>query len=255
MRAALRAHVLETGVAGDTRTTRENSVSNAYKLSRGDPDKHLGIGARGRDFAAVMAAVADLCGCAPDCDVTEGPGVIDPDRTLDELERLGDRLARAAAASERVLVVTGHPTGLLPMYQDVVRTLAAAGCEILTPLDDRTLEPPKRLRRRRAIRYLGGVGVLQAGADLIHTHESWPMAALLDDGARPALVLADHGFAGEAIARGLEVVCFNDVNDPAIAVARADGLVDVVVPLDDNLTPARYEPLASYLTDRIAAAR
>jgi hypothetical protein len=250
-RESLRAHLLRTGLSGDTRTTRDNTVTNARKLAEGDPDKHLGIGARGRDFAAVIEAVADLCGCEPDGDLTDGPGVIDPDRTLDELEKLGNRLERAAAVGGVVLIATGHPTGLLAMYQGVARALSHAGAEVITPLDDVGLEPPRRHRRRRAVRYLDGVAVLMAGADLIHTHESWPMEALLADGARPSLVLADHGFAGAAITAGLDVVCFNDVNDPAIAVARADKLIDVVVPLDDNLPPQQYEPLRDYLAGRI----
>jgi hypothetical protein len=249
-RAQLRAHVLETGISGDTRTTRENSVSNARKLADGDPDKHLGIGARGRDFAGVMKAVAALCGCDPSVDVTHGPGVIDPDRTLDQLTAMGDRLEEAAVSCTPMLIVTGHPTGLLPMYQAIARAFVAAGVPLMTPRDSERLEPPRVHRRRRAVRYLDGVGVLMAGADLIHTHEPWPMERLLEH-ARPGLVLADHGWAGAAISAGLPTVCFNDVNDPAIAVAWEDGLVDVVVPLDDNLPPVVYEPLQTYLTGRI----
>jgi hypothetical protein len=77
------------------------------------------------------------------------------------------------------------------------------------------------------------------------------MDALLD-AHTPDVVLADHGFAGAAIARGVETLCFTDVNDPAIAVAKADGLVQIVVPLDDNLPPAVYVPLGKFLTSRIA---
>jgi hypothetical protein len=250
-RASLRAHLLETGLSGDTRTSRENTVSNARKLADGDPDKHLGIGARGRDWAAVMAAVADLCGCDPACDVDEGPGVIDPDRTLDELTLLADRLARAARDRERVLIATGHPTGLLPMYQAVAQALHAAGAELHIPLDGQRVEPPTKHRRFRSIRAFDGVLLLQAGADLIHTHASWPMEQTLAAASHPDLVLADHGWAGAAITAGIETVCFTDVNDPAIAVARADGLTKVVVPLDDNLPPSRYEPLRDYLIARI----
>ncbi|MFN2614910.1 MAG: phosphatase, partial [Actinomycetota bacterium] len=181
IRASLRAHLLRSGMAGDTRTTRENTVSNARKLAEGDPDKHLGIGARGRDHAAVMKAVAKLCGCDPSCDVVTGAGVIDPDRTLDELQKMGDRLERAARAKEPALIVTGHPTGLLAMYMGIARAFRRAGVPILTPLDSVTLSPPRAHRRRRAVRYHDGVGTLMAGADLIHTHDAWPMEALLQE--------------------------------------------------------------------------
>jgi hypothetical protein len=246
-RASLRAHLLATGMAGDTLTTRENSVANAEKLAEGDPDKHLGIGARGRDSAAVLAAVADLCGCSASLDERDGPGVIHPDRTLDGLMHASAALGRVAAEGGRVLVATGHPTGLLAMYQAVARALADAGAKLLTPLENDRLESPRPHRRRRTIRYLDGVAALCAGADLIHTHESWPMEALLEAVEPPDVVLADHGFAGAAIVRGIETVCFTDVNDPAIAVAWADGLVRAVVPLDDNLPPGTYDPLRDVL--------
>jgi hypothetical protein len=250
-RRALRAHLLASGIAGETRTTRENTVANAEKLADGDPDKALGIGARGRDARGVMEAVAALCGCSVALDEREGGGVIDPDLVLGALEALADRLARAAQTGERMLIATGHPTGLLALYMALGRALSSSGVKIETPLDDAKLAPPEKHRRRRRVRYLDGVAVLNAGADLIHTHDSWPMDQLLDAIEPPGLVLADHGWAGAAIVRGIEVVCFTDVNDPAIAVGKADGLVEIVVPCDDNLPPVAYEPIRDYLVSRI----
>src|ERR1051325_9884160 len=133
-RRDLRAHLLESGIAGETATTRENTVSNAEKLAEGDPDKHLGIGARGRDAQAVMNAVAALCGCSPSLDQLTGGGVIDPNLVLDALEELGFRLARAVMKGERMLIATGHPTGLLPLYMDLARALASLGVKLETPL-------------------------------------------------------------------------------------------------------------------------
>lgn len=251
-RASLHEHLLATRIAGDTRTSRENAVRNAEKLAAGDPDKHLGVGARGRDAAEVLRAVADLCGCSADLAECDGPGYIDPARTLDALRLMGDRVEHAVRRTERVLIATGHPTGLLPMYQAVARALAEAGVKLQTPRENELLDPPRKFHRRRLIRYLDGVAVLNTGADLLHTHESWPMDRLLDAIEPPHLVLADHGFAGAACIRGIETVCFTDVNDPAIAVAKADGLLDVVVPLDDNVPPGWYDPLRDYLLGRLA---
>ena len=250
-RRSLRAHLLASGIAGETATTRENTVANAEKLAEGDPDKHLGIGARGRDARGVMVAVATLCGCSPSLDERAGAGVIDPDLVLDALDALGGRLAHAVRAGERMLIATGHPTGLLPLYMSLARALVAGGVKLETPLDDGRLDAPQQVRRRRRIRYLDGVAVLCAGADVIHTHEAWPMDRLLDETERPDLVLGDHGWAGAAMAREVEVVCFTDVNDPAIAVAKADGLVNIVVPCDDNLPPVAYEPVRDYLLGRL----
>jgi hypothetical protein len=151
-----------------------------------------------------------------------------------------------------MLIATGHPTGLLPLYQAIARALTAEGVKMETPLEDVRLEPPGGPDRHSwKMRYLDKVAVLCRGADVVHTHESWPMEALLGAMAAPELVLADHGWAGAAAVRGVEVVCFTDVNDPALAVAKADGLIDVVVPLDDNLPPVTYEPLRDYLVGRI----
>src|SRR2546425_47602 len=95
-RAALRAHLLATGLAGETRTTRENTVANAEKLAAGDPDKFLGVGPRDRDAVAVMKAVAELCGCSESLAERAGGGVINPDLVLDALTLMGDRLDHAA---------------------------------------------------------------------------------------------------------------------------------------------------------------
>ncbi len=250
-RAALRAHILASGLSGETRTSRANSVENAIKLADGDPDKALGIGARGRDAEGVMRAVADLCGCSPSLQDRDGGGVIDADATLDGLAAVGDRLEQAARAGERLLIATGHPTGLMSMYQGLAKGLAVAGCKLETPLEDVTLHTTKKGRDYR-VRYLDAVACLCDAAHLLHTHESFYMDAMLDEVDPPDLVLADHGWAGAAIARGLDVACFTDVNDPAIAVAKADGLVRNVVPLDDNLRPSVYDPLRDYLLARIS---
>ncbi len=245
-RAYLRSYLLETLIAGPTRTTRQNAVRNAQLLARGDEDKSLGFSFEGLDVQVVMDAVSALCGCSPDPRDTAGPGYIDPERTMDELEAMAERLAHAARRGERVLLCTGHPTGPLAMYQGVARALSGSGCKILTPREGERLGRDRHGGGLRIL-YLDHVGVLADGARLLHTHEAWPMLALLEAGEPPDLVVADHGYAGAAIESGLETVAFNDVNDPAIAVAKARGKIDVVVPLDDNVPPSLYRPLAGVL--------
>ena len=249
-RARLAAYLVETLVAGPTKTPRDNAVRNARLLAAGDPDKALGFSFDGLDVQEVMDAVAALCGCSADPEDTEGPGYIDPDRTVDELEAMAARLGQAAAKQERVLICTGHPTGVMPMHMAVARALAERGAKVLTPREAERLSRDHHGRNLRVL-YLDGVGVLSDGARLLHTHESWPMDALLEEGEPPDLVLADHGFAGAAVEQGLETLAFNDVNDPAIAVAKARGKIGVVVPLDDNVPPGLYAPLASVLVEAI----
>lgn len=247
-RANLKEHLLATRLAGDTATPRDNAVDHAIRLAEDDPDKHLGLGSRGRDAQRVLEAVADLCGCSPRLGERDGPGFIDPERTLDGLDAMAARLNKAAANNERVLIVTGHPTALPPWYRRIAHALEDAGCTILAPREDERLERPAGIPKGRDSgaklwRYFDEVGIFCIGWRLVHTHESWPMDALLDE-VTPDLVLADHGFAGAAAARGISTIAITDVNDPAIAVGWADGLFDAVVPLDDNLPPRVYLPLA-----------
>jgi hypothetical protein len=129
--------------------------------------------------------------------------------------------------------------------------LDGCGAKILTPRDDEKLGADPRGRRRNRVRYLDGVGVLHDGASLHHTHDAWPMERLLEGLDAPDLVLADHGYAGAAIARGIEAVSFTDVNDPALAVAWARRRTEIVVPLDDNVPPALYAPLTAFLESAI----
>ena len=105
---------------------------------------------------------------------------------------------------------------------------------------------------QRRIRYVGGVATIGTGGDLLHTHSPQPMQAILDGlrrrgDAMPDLVVADHGWAGAAGQAGLPTLGFADTNDPALFVAEAEGKQLVVVPLDDNIAPASYEPIAAYL--------
>jgi hypothetical protein len=258
-RAGLRAYLVESGIAGNTKTSRENAVHNALLLVDGDPDKFLGLDHAGLHEAEVMDAVAELCGCDPDPRATHGPGVIDPDRTLDELDAYAERLAEAVRRDESFLLCTGHPTGPLTVYTAMSRWLEAIGCKVLRPLDDVKLPlrpgDPRRHRGNR-VRFVDGVGMYADGATLYHTHSSWPMERLLD-ASDPDLVLADHGFAGAAIARGIETLAFNDINDPSLAVAKARRMTRIVVPLDDNVPSDLYRPIAKFLiaTIRSAAGR
>jgi hypothetical protein len=55
-------------------------------------------------------------------------------------------------------------------------------------------------------------------------------------------VLGDHGFAGAAIERSVVTIAVMDINDPALAVAWAEGKDVMIVPMDDNRPPRLYEP-------------
>jgi len=102
----------------------------------------------------------------------------------------------------------------------------------------------------RWIRYHEGLAMLTDDERPLHTHEGHAMARILAD-ARPDLVLADHGFAGTAIERGVETVSIADVNDPALLVAQAQGRTGTVVVMDDNVAPQAYWPCFQAIAARL----
>ena len=57
--------------------------------------------------------------------------------------------------------------------------------------------------------------------------------------------------AGAAIERGIPTLSIADVNDPALPLAQVRGLTDAVLPIDDNLRPALFEPVTSYVLEKV----
>lgn len=253
-RSELRDHLVATRIAGDVATTRENNLRNFGHMSERDPLYLFGLEPEGAWTPQdVLRLMAERCGVWPDPAHLTGQDTIDPDRTIDRLEAMADRLRAAARRQERVIVATGHPAGLLAVHLEVVRALAAAGCVMLTPAAgwSYTTTTASGVETRH-IRYVGSVAMLSDHGGLTHTHSARPMqamlAALAADGEPPAdLVVADHGWAGAAGQAGIDAVGFADCNDPALFVGEAEGKVLVSVPLDDNVAPHLYAPLTAYL--------
>lgn len=253
---ALLAHLVATRMAGAVATSRDSNVANIDKMLAGDPDYHFGVRLT-RDWTAadVLAVMARRVGVDPDPGRRHGTDRIDPPLTLAGLDAAAERIGRAASDGARVLVATGHPTGLLALYLPVVAALERAGCTLLTPSDGRPI--PGIGRRPKYLRYAGPVAVLATAADLVHTHRAEPMRAMLrelrDSGEPPPdLVIADHGWAGAAADAGIPTVGFADCNDPGVFIAAEQGLDIVAVPLDDNLmVTSGYRPVAERLARRI----
>ncbi|MDQ3679566.1 MAG: phosphatase [Actinomycetota bacterium] len=249
----LREHLIEARLAGSVATTPGNTVANCEKLVAGKPDYTFGLSDwRSVDVAEVRAVVSGLFGAAAVDGDPDGPGWIDPDATLAAIEGHRAKVADHARARSRVLLATGHPTGLLPHYMTLGRALLDAGCDLLTALDNSWLvEVPER----RGLRFLGRVACAWTGGDLIHTHRSHYMEAMLDaldeEGRWPDLVLGDHGMAGAAIERGIETLGIADVNDPALFLAQARGRTESVMPIDDNLAPRLFEPVTTAILDGV----
>lgn len=251
---ALRQHLLDSRIAGDVVTPRQENLRNFGRMAEGRRDYDFGlVPAREWTRDEVLDVMARRCGVRPDPSYDRGQDTIDVDLCLAALTRVRDRLALAARRRERVLVATGHPTGILVLHLASAGALRAAGATVLVPQlswtwpwDDAGEWGRARPRHVRAI---AGVHVLATGGELLHTHAADPMVALLDAlDAPPDLVVADHGWAGAAAQRGLEVLGYADCNDPALFVAEEEGLDITVVPLDDNVLPQLYDPVAEFLT-------
>ncbi len=253
-REQLREHLVRTRIAGRVATSRENNLGNFQRLADRDRYYMFGLEHAGTwTFAEILALMAKQCGVSADASHRAGVDTIDPDRTIDALNAMAARIRRAAAAGERVLLATGHPAGLLPIYLELVRDLEAHGCPVLTPAIGWSYHTQTQYGpQERHVRYIGGVAILSSGGALHHTHSPRPMEAILrelraDGQPWPQLVIADHGWAGAAGAAGVDAVGFADCNDPALFVGEAEGTVGSVVPLDDNVLPHYYAPLTAYL--------
>lgn len=245
-RDELRAHLVASRIAGDVATSRGSNVVNIGRMLDRDPHYTFGVTpAREWSYDEVVALLAERVGIDPNPQRRHGADRIDPDRTIERLERLAERLAKAAADRDTVLFATGHPTGLLPVHQTLARTMATHGCPVLRSGDGLSVTCEGE---RMEIRYVGEVATVRGGGDLRHTHSPEPMEAILARGKEPpGLVVADHGWAGAAGQAGITTVGFADCNDPALFVAEEEGLVEVVVPLDDNVLPSLYDPVTAYL--------
>jgi hypothetical protein len=247
-RDELGAYLAATRIVGDVATGRDSTTTNIGRMLDRETNYDFGL-TLGRDwsYGEVLALMADRVGVDPDPNRTEGPDTISAERCLDALDRMADVITAVAGRRGTVLAATGHPTGLMVVHQAVVAALGAAGCQVVTPGD----EAPVPIENRPVkVLYVADVAVLATRAHLLHTHRPEPMRTALAAAAPdPAidLVMADHGWAGVAGEAGLRTIGFADCNDPALFIGESEGKLEVVVPLDDNVTPAYYSPLIAYL--------
>ena len=243
---------LVTGKVAGPQVTHplDNVLRNIRLLHEGDPDKQFGLsGLQALDPDEVLGLVGRASGFEPDVAARTGPVPVDPELVLDACEAVGDRLAQAVRRGERLVLATGHPVGLAHLYIEVGRLMRARGVEILEPADGVTWRDWDR-HHPWQIRYLDGVAMLTDKASARHTHGADAMERMLAS-AMPDLVFADHGFAGGAIERGVETVSIADVNDPALIVAQALGRTEIVIVMDDNVSPQAYWPCFQVIASRL----
>ena len=173
-RAALRAHLVASRIAGDVATSREDNLLKYGMLAARLPKAMFGLEPTGRwNLGDILALMAERVGVSPDPTHLRGQDRIDPDLTIDALDRMAEHLARAARDRSRVLLATGHPAGLLVVHQAVAAALETAGATVLTPADGFAWQSMTRWGKvDRHIRYVGGVAVASDMGNLNHTHSA-----------------------------------------------------------------------------------
>lgn len=247
----VRDALVAAGITGPHRShPRAKSIDQISGLLEGtDPVATFGLsGAERYSAQEILGFMADLTGCSPDIEDLQCEERIEPELTLEGLVAAGERLSEAAIQGRTLLVGTGHPTGMLEFYMNVADAFVRAGGKLLRSREEERLVLKKG--RDSEIRYVGGVGCLAEWGSLRHTHSAVPMEAMLQERPWPDLVMGDHGFAGAAVANGIPTIAIMDINDHALAVAKAEGRDLLIVPLDDNRPPRLYEP-AWRLIERI----
>jgi hypothetical protein len=241
--------LLAATVAGDnTSHGAENNLRKIRLMIEADPNNTYGMEGMLRDvtFEEAYDAVSCQLGNSPDEEEMPGRGRIDPARTAEELVKAGERLRAVAGAGGRIVFATGHPGFLLMYYLGAARWAEELGARVLTAeTRGRYGEPEAWLD------WMGPVGALGNRASLRHTHSPEPMRDVLREIGEVDLVVADHGFAGAAVAAGVPTLAVMDTNDPAFAVAVRRGADVTAVPMDDNRPPNSYGAALGVLKEGI----
>ena len=221
----------EAGVAG-TRTSHgaENNLYKIGLLLEHDESNTFGMEnlLRDVDFEEAYGAVTLQIGNPPDREEYPGRGCIDPVRTAAGLVKTGERIGAVAGSGGRLIFATGHPGAMILYYVGLSRWAKELGGDVLS------VETRGRYERGVSLDWAESVATLGDGASLFHTHDSEPMRDVLRQTGAVDLVVADHGFAGAAIAAGVPTVVVMDTNDPAFAVVAVRAAGVTVVPMDDN---------------------
>ncbi len=191
---------------------------------------------QGVRFEEAYDAAALHIGNPPDREENRGRGCIDPARTAAGLVETGERIGTVARSGGRLIFATGHPGALILYYLGLARWAHELGGDVLT------VETRGLYERGVSLDWAESVAALGDGASLFHTHDPEPMRDVLRQTGAVDLVVADHGFAGAAIAAGISTIVVMDTNDPAFAVVAGRGADVTVVPMDDN------RPLNTYAT-------
>ena len=176
---------------------------------------------------------------------------IDPERTLAAANVAAELCAEVCATGGSVAFATSRPASLLGCYQELARHLGIAGARILrsnAPRPDAPRPDASGPSANRAVWWVGDVAVATDGRSLRADDCAGLPAEWLFGVGRPALVVADRGFAAAAIAAGLPTLAFADLDAVALGVMAGRGAPVTAVPLDCGRPPEAYKAMVALLT-------
>jgi hypothetical protein len=233
-------------IAGrSTRFGREEVVGIMRRVVMGAPSSRLGLA----EFDALTMAHVEAAMVATFGWEGDGPRArIAPSKTIEGFTAAWERLLEVARAGHSVAFATARPASLLPLYRVLATAVDDEGGRVLTREETAVIGPGSQ-----RLWWIDQVAVLTDRGSLLghdHVEAARELLFVLE---RPDLVVADRTFAGVALASGLEVVAFADLDAVALAVAAWRGRSIRVVPLDDHRPPQTYQPLLDLL-DQIAAS-
>lgn len=256
-RNQLRRALLDSGVTGAIEAHQaKTNLESLKKLLKGDPYVTFGIAAvhdaidhDRLNLEQLVGIMAESLGITPERFREPGAGYINPDRTAKRLHVLKEHLDATIASGGSILLATAHPGSLTTHYLSLARYITDQGGRLSR------LAEPFKVADYRWLDNIGGVHMLTDEGQLMHTHESggfYQFITALSE--RPALVLADHGYAGAAINHGITTVALHDVDDPGIPVAEYVGCDVVAVPMNDNqLNQPTVQVIEAVLAEPAAA--
>lgn len=152
-------------------------------------------------------------------------------------------IAQTCKEKKNIVLATGHPGSMLGFYLELEKAIKTMGGNVLSillgALVDEYKCPGCGLHNiKESLDSISNVAVVSNGSSLIHTHKMKAMEIIIDSmkeqGVTIDMVIADHGYAGRALTRGLEVIAVMDTNDPALAAAKKVGYDLTIIPMVDN---------------------
>ncbi|HKP52505.1 MAG TPA: phosphatase [Chloroflexia bacterium] len=222
--------------------TRKNNVEAVRRMVRGDSYATFGIRrvveyvqSEELDADDALKIVASITKCSQDINHTEGRGYISPSSTIKGLKATAAAIRRVASEGGSVVFATGHPGAMIDYYTELAYLTRHLGGRVMDLAKGQIVTQGQDMDQVQVVDSVNSIAFLSDTCAALHTHDSRPMEMMLNDASRlPDLVVADHGFAGEAINRGIPTVAVMDTNDPGLAIAKKLGADLILVPMNDN---------------------